>query len=281
MDVKSLRSMALAVAVVTIGAIGTAYLFRRPDVAPASSSASVQLAADVSGEHRSQAANRTAKAAPVPASPARKAPGQPFVDPDIDAADFKAPVGKYADSIGDVLARAKSGDPDAAYVLSRLMMDCYLLETKGSLYSGFGSQEEDRCQGIEIKESKEAIKWLRYAADKGVLAAQTLYPNVAAMNMSPTDMIRDPAMVQDYKERSIAYLARASESGSANAMTQLATAYTNGILVDADPVLAYAYDYAATKLHGAAPEESMHTITPEQRARAIEWGEKLLSRCCR
>ena len=98
--------------------------------------------------------------------------------------------------------------------------------------------------------------------------------------MSPTDMIRDPAMIQEYKDRSMSYLARAAEKGSTSAMNQLSSAYANGVMASTDPILAYAYDYAATKLHGVAPDESRYQLTPEQREEANTFAEKLLSHCC-
>lgn len=176
--------------------------------------------------------------------------------------------------------KARAGDPDSAYTLSRILLDCYQLEVEGNELSGYGSKDKGRCEGIHIDSLKDAAHWLQVAAEKGLVAAQTLYPNVAAKSMSSTDMIRDPAMVQDYKERSISYLAQAAGKGSTSAMNQLSSAYANGIMVTADPVLAYAYDYAATKLHGVAPDDSRYELTPDQREAAKRIGDKLLSQCC-
>ena len=179
-----------------------------------------------------------------------------------------------------VLVKARAGAPDSACTRSGSFLDCYQLEVEGNELSGYGSKDKERCDGIHVDSLKDAAHWLQVAADKGLVAAQTLYPNVAVKSMSSTDMIRDPAMVQAYKERSIAYLAQAAEKGSTSAMNQLSSAYANGILVAADPVLAYAYDYAATKLHGVAPDDSRYGLSPDQHESAKRFGEKLLSQCC-
>ena len=268
---------AVATGFITLmGAWGVATLLRSPSTPVPANAATAPIGkrADVAG------AGPSAKARIAPAASAVKPRNVAYVDPDTEAANFQAPSGRYADSLDRLITKARAGDPNSAYTLSRILLDCYQLEVNGNALSGYGSNEEGRCEGVHIDNLKDAAHWLQVAAEEGLVAAQTLYPAVAAKSMSPTDMIRDPAMIQEYKDRSMSYLARAAEKGSTSAMNQLSSAYANGVMASTDPILAYAYDYAATKLHGVAPDESRYQLTPEQREEANTFAEKLLSHCC-
>lgn len=208
----------------------------------------------------------------------------PYVNPDHDAFNFEAPIGRYSAVIPQLWKKAEGGDANAAYTLARLLIDCYLVG-KGQ-QSGFGSNDPDRCTDTRVTDPGSALHWLEFAADKGLVSAQLLYPTIAADFMTSTDMIRNPALAKDYRERSMSYLTQAARAGSPNAMTQLSTAYSKGILTDQNTQLAYAYEYAAEVLSGGPIGDIQQAVggtnmTPEQVAAAKNIGEKIIKQCCR
>ncbi len=52
------------------------------------------------------------------------------------------------------------------------------------------------------------------------------------------------------------YLHSVAVTGSPEAMIRLASAYSSGVLVDRDPVLAYAYEIAAASIAGSSLPDS-------------------------
>lgn len=208
----------------------------------------------------------------------------PYVNPDHDAFNFEAPSGRYSAVIPQLWKKAEGGDANAAYTLARLLIDCYLVG-KGQ-QSGFGSNDPDRCTDTRVTDPGSALHWLQFAADKGVISAQLLYPDTAAEFMTSTDMIKNPTLAQDYRERSMSYLTQAARAGSPAAMTQLSTAYSKGILTDQNTQLAYAYEYAAEVLSGGPIGDIQMAVggmnmTPEQVAAAKNLGEKIIKQCCK
>ena len=281
MDVKNFRFVVAAGVIALMVAWGAATMLRSSPRVPATS-----MAAEPSVPYSPKAAQVSA-AQPMraPAS-AHGEPGAPFVDPDVKAFHFSAPPGRYKDALPTLMERAHSGDAEAAYILSRLLLDCYELQVKGNNVSDYGSREEDRCDGIPAPDPKEAIKWMEVAANKGLVDAELLFPTAAMGNISHTDAIRDPAHVQATKEESISLLAHAAAQGSANAMMQLSNAYARGILAEKNLPLAYAYLYAANTLHpewrGDDPIDLYEGgLSADQVAKAKLDSENLLSQCCR
>lgn len=194
---------------------------------------------------------------------------------------LRPPPGRYVDSVSSLRERAAKGDRDAAYVLAMALSDCYLT-AKGQLADGNG--DPARCNGLNAT-SGEAIAQMQTAADRGLRAAQLIYPALTSELLTATDMIRDPAMVQDYKDRSMRYLLSAAEQGSGIAMMQLSGAYYRGIMTAPDLQLAYAYWYASAMLPGTGPSDDPRLIyggnlTDEQIQAAQVLASKIYERCC-
>lgn len=210
---------------------------------------------------------------PAPAHAAPKTVRRPV--------EFDAPAGPYVDAIERLRQRANSGDRDAAYALSRVLLDCYYVG-KGQP-SGYGSQEPGRCNGLVIDSPIEAMKWLAFAADHGVVEAQVLYADAIGDLLSPQDMIRDPQQVLDYKARSMAYLNSALAQGSSEALAQLANAYYHGVLTDKNLETAYAYYYALGMVDPGADDPADiygGGLNSAQIARAHALAEEIYHRCC-
>jgi len=197
--------------------------------------------------------------------------------------DIEVPAGPYSEVIPDLRIAAHAGDARAAYVLSRVLIDCFLVG-RGQP-SGFGSGIPDRCNRVAVVDTSEALEMMQKAADAGLVQAQVLYPDAASELMTPTDMIRDPDAVKQYKERSMAYLASAANQGSVDALLQIANAYANGIMTERNLQMAYAYRYATNlafpdlgnddpaRLYGGG-------LTDEQLSVAKSMGNKIYRQCC-
>jgi TPR repeat protein len=196
---------------------------------------------------------------------------------------FDPPRGQYRLLLPGLVDSASKGDASSAYTLSRLLLDCYL--TGQHKPSGLGSEEEGRCDGVRADSPKDGLRWLTRAADQGFAPARILYPDLVSQIMTPSDMIRDPAMVQDYKERAISYLTSVANEGSEGAMLSLSNAYYNGILVNKDLEMAYAYRYAADMINPSNSSDDPADIyggnlSEEEKNRAKLIARDIYNKCC-
>ncbi len=196
---------------------------------------------------------------------------------------FDPPEGQYKLLLPGLVDSAAKGDASSAYTLSRLLLDCYL--TGQHKPSGLGSEEADRCDGVRADNPKDGLRWLTRAADQGFAPAKILYPDLVSQIMTPSDMIKDPAMVQDYKERSISYLTSVANEGSEGAMLSLSNAYYNGILVNRDLEMAYAYRYAADMVNPSSSNDDPANIyggnlSEEEKNRAKIIAKNIYNKCC-
>jgi len=196
---------------------------------------------------------------------------------------FDPPKGQYKLLLPGLVDSASKGDASSAYTLSRLLLDCYL--TAQHKPSGLGSEEADRCDGVRADSPKDGLRWLTRAADQGFAPARILYPDLVSQIMTPSDMIRDPAMVQDYKDRAISYLTSVANEGSEGAMLSLSNAYYNGILVNKDMVTAYAYRYAADMINPSNSNDDPADIyggnlSEEEKNRAKQIARDIYNKCC-
>ena len=202
---------------------------------------------------------------------------------DVDE-EIEMPGGSYGEVMPGLRTAAHARNARAAYVLSRMLIDCFLVG-RGQP-SGFGSSNADRCNQVTVTDTHEAVQLLGQAADAGLVQAQLLYPDAVADLMTPTDMIRDPDAVKQYKERSMAYLASAARQGSAQALLQTASAYANGVMAERNLPMAYAYRYAVNQ---AFPELGGDDpvllygggLTDDQLSAAKRMGNTIFHQCCR
>lgn len=214
---------------------------------------------------------------------------------------MQAPSGNAIEVIAGLRSRAEAGDAKAAYAIYLKLQSCEtafsqdISDEEIKKYEMMGASEgllEGRmtelkeCKGAEGK-LLERGKWLEKAAAAGLLEAQLLY----AIDPKPiigdaADMIRDPQRVQQYKTKAVGYLNQLASQGNIDAMTSLASAYNNGILVGRDAVKSYAY-YRAVEL--AAPGTIPSDLLARQRSqiaandvpRAEQLAGQLYQKCCR
>lgn len=219
-----------------------------------------------------------------PPSKKEMAERKPYVNPDAAALEMEPPPGNYGSLIPSLRGQAKNGNKDAAYVLARVLLDCYRVN-KGER-SGYGASDADpdRCKDVESVDRNEARYWLQSAAEKGVLAAQLLYWNAVSDLISQEDMFRDPQGIQVYKEKSLSFLAGAASQGSVNAMIMLSGAYADGVNAEKNMPLAYAYRYAAATIQPGLTDPSemfQGELSNDQVAKAKSIGNEIVEKCCR
>lgn len=215
----------------------------------------------------------------------------------------------YAELSGDALStveslrdRASAGDAEAAFTIYLTLSRC-----KSAMNADVGTRaldayrkadalpsavaqleaDLDACQGVVNREDLFSERWLERAADAGLIEAQLMYAiDPSATIGSASDMIRDPESVRRYKHRAAGYLSKAAGNGSVDALIRLANAYDHGILVPADPVLAYAYYAASIKANPGVPlaEQALDAyltrVPANRREDAESLSRSIYSRCC-
>lgn len=115
------------------------------------------------------------------------------------------------------------------------------------------SEELEGCQRIPGDQLRLASHWLEFAAREGDPYARLIYADSAQELIGgPTELLAAPGKVEKFRRDAMTYLHSVAVTGSAEAMIRLASAYSSGVLVDRDPVLAYAYEIAAASIAGSA-----------------------------
>lgn len=194
------------------------------------------------------------------------------------------PQGNAVAVIQQLKPLAEAGDAQAALLLYLKLYSCKdVLNTARDERAIAAHEEtgatknpmEDRlsasneCADTE-PEIRQRGKWLELAATKGLVEAQLLYAmDSSAVLGNGSDMIRDPAAVQRYKERASGYLLDAARKGNIDAMLRVGAGYENGILFKKDIVRSYAY-YSAIQYARPSPIMSQlvssmsREMTPQQ-----------------
>jgi hypothetical protein len=216
-----------------------------------------------------------------------------------DLPPFKLPAGALATVLPDLKAAAEHGDANAAYTAYALLRDCAQQDTMAAARASvIRTQPPDspvivalnedmaataaRCAGVPRPTIADQLPLLEKAAAGGNPYAQAAYANDALtmMRADPDWMLRNPEEVSRIETTGLDYLQQSANSGDRVAMTNLGIAYSSGILVQPDPVLAYAYLYAATNLGAASGSETLidqfaGKLSPEELARAQTLGQQL------
>jgi TPR repeat protein len=109
-------------------------------------------------------------------------------------------------------------------------------------------QKRRDCKGAtglnESDASKKSFQWIDRAAALGDADAQALYGALAFAGFDARNALVDAETMRDRKHFAIDYLQRSLAQGDALALVQMAGRYQDGLLVPADPEMAYAYAYA-------------------------------------
>ncbi|KRG40714.1 hypothetical protein ARC20_12905 [Stenotrophomonas panacihumi] len=207
------------------------------------------------------------------------------------------PAAQLAESLA---SRAQAGDSQAAsqlyLVLSRCnhlardtsidwrpeYMDPALLDRLGmseaQLLAGLEwnalaseAAELEDCQNIPADRLRQASTWLERAAREGDPYARLVYADsVQDLVGGPREMLAAPEKVAQFRRDAITYLQAVAATGSPEAMARLAAAYSSGVLVERDPLLAHAYEIAAAAAAGSAiPASAVETeLSSQELARA-------------
>lgn len=144
------------------------------------------------------------------------------------------------------------------------------------------------CEGIGPAEIARGYEGLRLSAQHGDIEAQLRYASIGSEEFgSPTEMIRSPEKIVEFRENAMNFLHAAAAKGSAEAIGALAGAYRYGVITSPDPVKAYAYQYAHDLLYPPTPEGQRvlefdsQKLNGEQLAAARSQALQVLTRCCR
>lgn len=204
----------------------------------------------------------------------------------------------------DALEReAKAGNADVSYALGMALRSCAEVEKRyieleeqakahpdhsSSLEPLLAHIDEDRasCGSLSSDALGDYGKWIELAAQQGNRHAQLAYAAIFGQLLDSQQHAMDTAWIERYKTNTLQFLTAAASDGSVDALSQLADVYKNGLIAPADPVRAYAYEYAVSQsgLVGTASQLLdlwAKNMTPAQIEQARQLGNSIYQQCCR
>ncbi len=198
--------------------------------------------------------------------------------------------------------RAFKGDAQAAYEIGAALWQCQRLPVRErelargkpandtvDLYEQSVQSAErwlDRCENIGVAELSQTLPWIELAAQNGSVEAMLLYGTAAIGELTPEEMLADPASLIDRRQRSMQYLFAAVNHGSTSTLSDIAHVYRRGTLVKADPVLAYAYEIAYFDTGPRTPyaqpmlDYFSQGLSEQERVRARALATRIVRACC-
>lgn len=212
------------------------------------------------------------------------------------------PAGNALEHAERLLSLSDSGDASATYGIFLANLDCQnKMRSGGNAYLDINpgkdpskpvnqadetARELQECEGLLTDKRFQYKNWLEAAAKQGSIEAMLMYPiNPDHILGNPQEYALKPDLVQKWKDDSIQYLTNASSLGSVDALYGLSEAYDNGIIIDADPVEAYAYRLAVSNATGAAIDKEKHSdlvnnLNHRQIKAANDRSEEIINSCC-
>jgi len=210
------------------------------------------------------------------------------------------PIGDALTHIKQLMLRSESGDATATYEIHRTIEQCRTFtsdraDTLADSASRIGSEgwflaKSERilkeCESLVLDQDIYNSEWLPRAAAMGsheAMRAYALSPENAIG--SPGDADGDPANLDQWKDTAVGYLQELAAQGNATALGDLATAYTYGGIVDADPVLALAYTRALNRIDTRFAKatdiaDQELTLSSEDRIKAQLLSNEIFKNCC-
>ena len=252
-------------------------------------------AGDGAGTHAARTPGANTGATRLPTVPVLAHPTQAM----HELPPFRLPAGPLASVLPDLKAAAEHGDANAAFTAYALLRDCMQQETMAAAReSVIRTQPPDspvvkglnedmavtatRCAGVATPTMADQLPLLEKAAAGGNPYAQAAYANdaLAMMRADPDWMLRNPEEVSRIEAAGLDYLQQSANNGDRAAMRNLGVAYFAGVLAQPDPVLAYAYLYAATNFGALGDSETLMQqiagkLSPEELARAQTLAQQL------
>lgn len=207
------------------------------------------------------------------------------------------PEGDALDYIQALLSRSAAGEAVATYRIYLAVRDCQIyvtgaaeraLDAQGGGPSGLLKIDRklDECAALSGNTPLKEGDWLSKAAEQGSLEAQLMYAiDVDSVLGTPSQRLAQPERVVEWKANSMAYLESAASAGSVDAVLRLSSAYSNGILVRADPERAYAYALVlgrtnADSSSNALAREMERRLSTKQQESARHLSHQIYQSCC-
>ncbi|MEJ6328664.1 hypothetical protein Q2B95_08350 [Stenotrophomonas maltophilia] len=214
--------------------------------------------------------------------------------------DDARPPGDALEYIRGLIPRSKSGDPLATFSIYLAVSDCrnYLsgAADRGPPIGTGGTSDLKNLEKTERKISECAAlsaarditeeRWLETAARQGSMEAK-LYYSIDSNSIigDAGDRVSHPEKVIEWKEQSISYLKEVAGTGNVDAIARLSSAYENGIMVDQNLELAYAYALAANMVKpdssGPALISNLESnLSARQRESGVLLSRSIYKSCC-
>jgi hypothetical protein len=152
-------------------------------------------------------------------------------------------------------------------------------------------QQRKDCRALPADLRADWLAWIDRAAQAGSTAAMRGYARAAIRDYTSTrDVLEEPDTAIERRDKARAYLAEALARGDAEALPDLASAYSpsaHPTIYPVDPTKAYAYAYAGT-LAGVAHgrelddiiEREARSLDGRQLAEAEAEGRRIFEKCC-
>lgn len=154
------------------------------------------------------------------------------------------PDGNLKDKLAFLESAAYDGKPDLAYSLSSELIQCLNLPDGNTSRSPSDPSitAAERCRGLDSNDYKAGVDLLEYAASHGDANASYAYLGLMSIWMNHNPKLRfDEHFIAELRANTLSYLQRAATNGNVDSISQLAYVYQNGLIVDRDPIIAYAY----------------------------------------
>jgi hypothetical protein len=205
-------------------------------------------------------------------------------------------------NISELLKEADRGNSRAAYRLSMKLYDCSILygryerlqeavrtgkktEEAGNKQLTSLDEKHESCKGLSKDDFDKRFEYIAQAAEAGDINAQVDFLALYGESLEQPEHALDPEWIRAYKEKGVSYLKAAVSKGSVDAMSALAMVYWDGLVVEKNVVIAYAYMYAVSR-SGLAPSAQSAlrmwepSLSPEEVSKAKDLGTSIYKNCC-
>lgn len=210
------------------------------------------------------------------------------------------PPGDALSYVLSLMPRSESGDALATFDIHLAVSDCrnYLsgAADRGPSAGASGTshirnlekieRKISECAGLSTARTVTEEKWLEIAAHQGSMEAKLYYAiDTNSIIGDSTDQLRNPEKVMRWKDQSISYLQEVAGTGNIDAISRLSSAYENGILVDQNLEIAYAYALAANMIHPESSGPALignleSNLSAKQRESGIALSRSIYNSCC-
>lgn len=210
------------------------------------------------------------------------------------------PPGDALTHARQLIDRSRSGDANAAYDVYLTVRECQTFasqhadELADSARSvgkeGQFLQRSERmlkeCESLILDKDIYEADWLSTAAAMGSQSAMRTYANSPEDVLGSLDKaVGDPDKVAEWRRNAQQYLTDLSSQGNVSALWDLASAYTYGGVVDADPVMAAAYSRVVNRVNSSfiTPDqvsEIERRLSAKELMRVKSASDEIYNKCC-